>query len=94
MHTDPTLEPLDQLRFRGMAAALREQLAQPDIQQLDFMEQLGLLVDRQASMRESVRLRGRLRRAKLRQQACIEDLIKPDTGGRRRLLQSRQCGSV
>ena len=74
MHTHPTLIALEQLRFHGMAAALREQLVQPDIQELDFMERLGLLVDRESSQRESVRLKGRLRRANLRQQACIEDL--------------------
>ena len=57
-----------------MAAALREQLAQPEITRLDFLERLGLLIDREASVRESARLRARLHRAQLRQQACIEDL--------------------
>ena len=74
MLTHPTLEKLETLRFAGMASALREQLAQPDIDQLDFMERLGLLVDREEVVRHNVRLKSRLRRAQLRQPACMEDL--------------------
>ena len=74
MLTHATLDKLEQLRFVGMASALRDQLAQPDSARLDFMERLGLLVDREASVRESARLKARLRRAHLRQQACVEDL--------------------
>jgi DNA replication protein DnaC len=74
MLTHPTLHKLEQLRFTGMARALRDQLAQPESEQLDFLERLGLLVDREASVREDLRLKARLRRAQLRQQACVEDL--------------------
>lgn len=74
MLTHPTLEKLDQLRFKGMASALREQLERSDSDRLDFMERLGLLVDREAAFRYNERLKSRLRRAHLRQQACIEDL--------------------
>ena len=74
MLTHPTLEKLDQLRFSGMASALREQLERGDGDRLDFMERLGLLVDREAASRYNARIKTRLRRARLRQQACIEDL--------------------
>lgn len=74
MLTHPTLEKLEQLRLAGMAAALRQQLAEPGASELDFMERLGLLVDREEVSRHNARVKSRLRRAKLRQTACMEDL--------------------
>jgi hypothetical protein len=41
---------------------------------LTFEERLGLLVDRELTERENRRLTTRLRQAKLRQTACIEDI--------------------
>lgn len=70
----PTLEKLEQLRLKGMARALRAQSNTPNIDQLNFMDRLGLLVDHEATARENARLKSRLRRAKLRQSACMEDL--------------------
>ena len=74
MLTHPTLDKLEALRFSGMARALREQLDQPETQHLGFLERLGLLVDREMTEREDKRLKSRLRRAGLRQSACLEDL--------------------
>ena len=74
MLTHPTLEKLQTLKFTGMAKALSEQLQMPDIQQLCFEERLGLLVDREMTERENRRLQTRLRKAKLRQSACLEDI--------------------
>ena len=70
----PILDKLEQLRFNGMATALREQMAQNDVDQLSFMERFGLLIDREESERYNKRLKARLRRARLRQAACMEDL--------------------
>ena len=70
----PTLEKLTELRLSGMKEALCEQQGMPDIEQLDFEERLGLLVDRELTAREDRRLKTRLRTARLRQQAAIEDL--------------------
>jgi DNA replication protein DnaC len=70
----PTLEKLKNLRLIGMARALEEQMAMEDIEEMTFEERLGLLVDREAVDRESRRLTTRLRKAKLRQNACIEDI--------------------
>ena len=57
-----------------MATALQEQQAIPAIQSLSFEERLGLLVDRELTARENRRLHTRLRQAKLKQSACLEDL--------------------
>jgi DNA replication protein DnaC len=74
MFTHPTLERLRTLRLNGMADALAEQAEHPDVAALSFEERLGLLVDREASERDSRRLTSRLRQARLRQSAAIEDI--------------------
>ena len=74
MLTHPTLDQLRRLRLNGMADAYAEQNASPEAEALSFDERLGLLVDRERSDRESRQLSSRLRRARLRQQASIEDI--------------------
>ena len=74
MLNHPTLDKLEALRFNGMVKALTEQMAVPDIEDLSFEERLGLLVDREMTEREDRRLKTRLRQAKLRQSACVEDI--------------------
>jgi DNA replication protein DnaC len=70
----PTLDKLQTLRLHGMYHALVEQRQMPEIAALTFEERLGLLVDRECTEREERRLTTRLRQAKLRQPACLEDL--------------------
>lgn len=70
----PTLEKLSSLRLSGMAKALTEQWEIEGINDMSFEERLGLLVEREAAVRETRRLQTRLRKAKLRQNACIEDV--------------------
>ena len=70
----PTLEKLESLRLTGMLTALQEQMGMDDINDLSFEERLGLLVDREAVCRESRRLKTRLRKAKLRHAAAVEDI--------------------
>jgi len=70
----PTLDKLTTLRLCGMYKGLREQLALPEINDLSFEERLGLLADRELTERENRRLQTRLRQARLKQSACLEDL--------------------
>jgi len=74
MLNHPTRDKLETLRFTGMVKALNEQAAMPDIEALSFEERLGLLVDREITERQDRRLKTRLRQAKLKQNACIEDI--------------------
>ncbi len=74
MLLQPTLEKLNTLKFTGMVKALTEQMSLPDIEQLSFEERLGLLVDRELTERHDRRLTSRLRKARLKQAACIEDI--------------------
>lgn len=70
----PTIEKLHALRLPGMAKALTAQHDTPDIAQLGFEERLGLLLDHEATYRDSQRLASRLRVAALRQNAALEDI--------------------
>ena len=74
MLTHPLLDKLQALRFNGMLTALQEQIDTADIQQLSFEERLGLLIDREMTERDNRRLKTRLRKAKLRINACVEDV--------------------
>lgn len=70
----PTLDKLRELKFLGMLKELEEQLNSKSTQQMSFEERLGLLVDQELLDRENKRLKSRLRQARLKQQACIEDI--------------------
>lgn len=74
MLNHPTFEQLRRLKLTGMLKALEEQEQMPDIDRLSFLERLGLLVDRERQERDNRRLTNRLRLAKLKQAACLEDL--------------------
>ena len=70
----PTLEKLHTLRLSGMARAFEQQLTMPDIETLSTEERLGLMLDCELTERHQRRLKTRLRRAKLRHDAAIEDI--------------------
>ncbi len=74
MLNEQTFDKLYQMKLNGMAEAFKEQLSQPDINQLSFDERFSLLVDRQWSWKENKRLDRLLRNAKLKLNACIEDI--------------------
>lgn len=74
MLTHPILEQLLELRLLGMHRALAEQLEMPDTNALSFEERLGLLLDRETTTRDDRRMQTRLRAAKLKQTACVEDI--------------------
>ena len=70
----PTLDKLQELKLAGMLRAYQEQEQLPESQALNFEERLGLLVDRELTERANRRLTTRLRFARLRQDACLEDI--------------------
>ncbi|RLL48953.1 AAA family ATPase [Mariprofundus sp. EBB-1] len=74
MLTHPILDEINTLKLTGMHKALSEQLNMPEVESMDFMARLGLMVDRETSERANRRLQTRLKKAKLRQQACFEDI--------------------
>jgi DNA replication protein DnaC len=74
MLTEPLIQQLTELRLRGMAASLEQQLASPDSKRQSFESRLGLMLQQERLERGNARLAQRLRWAKLPQQACLEDL--------------------
>jgi DNA replication protein DnaC len=70
----PTLDKLKQLKLTGMLRALQEQENIPDIHTMPFDERFGLLVDREMTERNNRRMQTRLRLAKLKQNAALEDI--------------------
>ncbi len=70
----PTEDKLRSLKFFGMLKAFQEQRSETGMTQMSFEERLGLLIDRESTERDSRRITTRLRQARLRQDACIENL--------------------
>jgi DNA replication protein DnaC len=93
MLTHPTLDQLNQLGLFGMAKAFDEIAASDQAAQLSFPEWLGLLLDREASYRHDKTLVRRLRYARLRQQATVEDVdYRTPRGLDRPLMQALIAG--
>jgi DNA replication protein DnaC len=75
MLTHQTIAKLGALGLSAMADGLTEQLAMPGTyDELSFSDRLGLLVDKEADARDSRRLATRLKAAKLRYPASVEDV--------------------
>ena len=74
MLTHPTLDQLGQLGLTGMAQAFAELEASGEATDLSHTDWLGLLLDRELTHRRDKRLAARLRYARLRQQASVEDV--------------------
>jgi DNA replication protein DnaC len=89
MLNQPTMEKLIHMKLYAMANAFRTQLEIVDAQQLSFEERFALLVDEQFLWRENHALERRLRGAKLKQKATIEDInYQHPRGLDRKLLRS------
>ena len=75
MLTNPTHDQMQALGLVGMAAAYRQLAEQDNTAALGRDEWLGLMLDREVSIRADKRLTNRLAAAKLRfTDACIEDI--------------------
>jgi len=94
--THPTLDQLRQLGLVGMARAFEELAASPRAAELDHAEWLGLLLDRELADRQDRRLRARLRYARLRHHAAVEDVdYRTSRGLDRALFQKLAlCGWI
>src|ERR1700730_8216045 len=84
---------MHQLGLAGMARAFAELQANPQSADLSHAEWLGLLLDREATERYERRLRARLRYARLRHQAAVEDVdYRAARGLDRALFQAMIAG--
>jgi DNA replication protein DnaC len=76
------IEKLLAMRLHRMAESLKTQEQAPAARELSFLERLGLLVDQQWNWRENQALGRRLKKAKIRTNASVENI---DYRGARRL---------
>jgi DNA replication protein DnaC len=74
MLIEQTTDRLYAMKLNGMADAFKQQLAQPDLNDLSFEERFALLVDRHWIWKENRRMNRLLNNARLKDNACIEDL--------------------
>ncbi|HUP70925.1 MAG TPA: IS21-like element helper ATPase IstB [Acidimicrobiales bacterium] len=75
MLLNATIAKLEALGLGAMAAGLADQLERPGPEsELSFEDRLGLLADREADARDARRLANRLKAAKLRYPAAVEDI--------------------
>ncbi|MBM4448870.1 MAG: hypothetical protein FJ015_06525 [Chloroflexi bacterium] len=74
MLNQQTMSMLHSLKLFGMARSFEERLADPKQAELSHAEFVGLLVQDEKIHRDNLRLRRLLRKAKLRQEAALEDV--------------------
>ena len=93
MLNEQTLEKLHAMRLTGMADAFKDQMMVPDMNDLSFEERFGFLVDQHWTWKEDRRLNTLLRNAKLKDNACIEDIdYKSPRGINKSLILSLSGG--
>ena len=74
MLQEPMMEKLLAMRLNGMADALKTQEQDPVARELSFLDRLALLIDHQWNWRQNQALARRLHGAKLRGNACVEEI--------------------
>jgi len=84
MLNQQTLSILHSLKLFGLARSFEERLADPKQSELSHAEFVGLLVQDEKIYRDNLRLRRLLKKAKLRQEAALEDI---DYGASRGISQ-------
>lgn len=71
---EQTMEKMNAMKLYGMRDALTEQLELSAYDSLSFEERVGMLVDREWEEREARKLERRMKAAKLKIQASMEDI--------------------
>ena len=74
MLVEQTMEKLVAMKLTGMAEELRRWMEKPKEKDLSPLDLVGLLADAEWRHREQRKLTARLRTARFRQDACVEDI--------------------
>jgi len=72
--TQVTLEKMHEMRMSAMADAFQQQLESTQWSDLTFEERVGMLIDTEWTTREQRKLDRRIKAAKLRYPASLEDV--------------------
>ena len=70
----PIMDKLFALKLSGMLEGLRQQMESPQYKKLSFDERFGLLLDREWDQRQTRKLHRRMRMARFRESAVMENL--------------------
>lgn len=81
MLLEQTYEKLNAMKLYGMVAALKLYLTQPADPPISPVDLMGLLADAEWAHRENRKLQSRLKAARLRLSACVEDVDYRATRG-------------
>ena len=90
---EPTITKMLAMKLNGMAEALEEQRKSAETAGLSFEDRLAMLVERQWLWKENRALSTRLKYAKLRQPACVEDIDYRQHRGLQRSVIEHLSGS-
>jgi DNA replication protein DnaC len=85
---EPTIEKLNSMRLIAMAKTLRDwnvSIKDPPIEPQDL---IGLLTDAEWVYRENAKLSSRIRRAKLKEPACVEDINYAHPRGLQKIIMN------
>jgi DNA replication protein DnaC len=93
MLNEPTMTKMLAMKLNGMVEALEEQRKTADMATWSFEDRMALLVERQWLWRENRALSTRLKYAKLRQPACLEDIDYRHHRGLQRSVIDHLAGS-
>jgi DNA replication protein DnaC len=74
MLLEQTMEKLNSMKLYGMTEAMRQWLDRPKEKDIAPTDLVGVLADAEWIHRENLKLTARLRNARFRQPACIEDI--------------------
>jgi DNA replication protein DnaC len=74
MLNQQTIDRLYNMKLFAMAEAFSEQMDNPQMAELSFPDRFGLIIDRQWCEKEEKRMQRLLNNAKLKIQACVEDI--------------------
>jgi DNA replication protein DnaC len=85
---EPTIQKMQAMKLSGMVEALEEQRKTAEVGAWSFEDRLALLVERQWLWKENRALATRLKYARLRQPACLEDIdYRHHRGLQRRVME-------
>jgi DNA replication protein DnaC len=74
MLVEQTMEKVVSMQLKGMAEELRRWMEQPKEKEITPLDLIGLLADAEWRHRQAQKLTTRLRTARFRQDACVEDI--------------------
>jgi len=90
---EPTIQKMQAMKLQGMVEALEEQRRSAAMGDMSFEDRLAMLVERQWLWKENRAFSTRLKFAKLRQPACLEDVdYRPKRGLHRNIMDHLASG--